>query len=46
VQELMAVNQTELRLALLKKAFISDWDGAAPMAQSEKCALITANLCR
>ena len=35
-QELMAVSRSELRLALLKKAFISDWDGAAPVAASDK----------
>ena len=35
----MAVSQAELRLALLKKAFISDWEGAAPVAASDKkCA--------
>lgn len=30
LQELMAVSESEMRVALLKKAFISDWEGAAP----------------
>ena len=35
LQELMSVGEPEMRTALLKKAFISDWDGAAPAAASE-----------
>lgn len=34
-QELMAVGEPKMRVALLKKAFISDWEGAAPPAVSE-----------
>ncbi len=33
-QELMAVDEQAVRLALLRKAFQSDWDGAAPSAPS------------
>ena len=33
-QELMTVDEQPVRLALLRKAFQSDWDGAAPSAPS------------
>ena len=38
-QELMTVDEQSVRLALLRKAFQSDWEGAAPTAPSSNgCA--------